>query len=301
MAMLNMEVLARKSLERRCDMRVHLMDQLARPTRIGGQTIVVTQQALFILWLFLAVGLLYGCSTTLELTSLWRDREIAIDGVDSEWRDATTYARASDAALGITNDANYLYACLITSNRQVQVQMLAYGCTVWLDPEGKANKTFGIHFPVGGQLQARRFLTRDNPEELQRFVDLAQSNLEIVGLSEADRRQIVNRNVTGIDARLGYSEGILVYELKVPLRETAEHRYAIGATGAQTISVGFETGEIGPSSQPRASDQAMGSSSRVRSRGRSTSSSQGARDERVEPLQLWATVRLASGATAITK
>jgi hypothetical protein len=36
----------------------------------------------------------------------------------------------------------------------------------------------------------------------------------------------------------------MVYELRVPLRESAQHQFAIGATESKNIGIGFMTGEL---------------------------------------------------------
>jgi hypothetical protein len=255
----------------------------------------------------ISVFLLAGCSSSLQLTSRWSNSNVKIDGVDSEWRDALTYARASDASLGVKNDTDYLYVCFTTSNRQRQVQMLAFGCTAWFSQEGKEERFFGIHFPLGGQFQALRLLTQENAtEELQQLIQASQRDLELVGPAETDRRRVMDRQAAGIEARLAYSEETFVYELKVPLRKTVDHPFAIGTGDLHTISVGFETGQIRttPGGQ-QTSPSMMSTPSRGRRGGRSgggASSSAGRMgSERLERLSLWATVQLASSAAPAAK
>jgi hypothetical protein len=284
-------------------MQAYSTDVFSREIRAGSVSAAFVRCASLIPLTFL----LAGCGTSLQLASAWTSSEIKIDGVNSEWRDAMTYARTSDASVGIKNDGNLLYVCFTTSNRQTQLQMLAFGLTTWFSPEGKKERTFGIHFPVGGQLQALRLVSRDRAsEELQQLVRVSQGDLEVVGSTDASRHRITDQEAAGIRARLGYSEESIVYELEVPLRKTAEHPFAIGATESQMISVGFETGEIsstlgglqsGPSALSTPSRGARGG----RSSGGASSSGGGMGSERLEPLRLWATVQLASAAASVTK
>lgn len=37
-------------------------------------------------FLFSSMAFFYGCSSTIELSSAWRNNEIAIDGNDSDWK-----------------------------------------------------------------------------------------------------------------------------------------------------------------------------------------------------------------------
>jgi hypothetical protein len=81
-----------------------------------------------------------GCSSALELSSVWRDREIRVDGSDAEWQGATAYIKGTNVSLGIRNDSEYLYTCVIAMDRQVKMQMMASGFTVWFDPAGERAK-----------------------------------------------------------------------------------------------------------------------------------------------------------------
>lgn len=192
-----------------------------------------------------------GCSSAIQLSSAWRDREIVIDGSDSDWQGATAYVKGSNLALGIRNDNDYLYACIIMMDRQMQMQMMALGFTVWFDPEGGKDKAFGIHFPLGMQGQ-QPTLAREgrgnplgDPEEAQKLMEQSQRELEIMGPAEKDRERVLLMQAQGIKAKLGNNrQGFLVYELKVPLRRSADHPYAIGIGDNGTIGVGFETTEI---------------------------------------------------------
>ncbi len=283
-------------------MQAYAMHYLSRHIHIGSGLAALARYASFTILMFLMAG----CGSSLQLTSGWKNSDIKIDGIDSEWHDVMTYARSSDASVGIKNDGDNIYVCFTTSNRQTQLQMLAFGFTTWFSPEGKKEKTFGIHFPIGGQLQALRLLSREGAsEELQQLIRASQRDLEVVGPTEANRRRIMDQEAAGIKARLGYSQESLVYELEVPLRKTAEHPFAIEAADSQTISVGFETGEISATAGGQSSPSALSAPSRGgrggRSRGGASSAAAGAGSGRLEPLRLWTTVQLTSGAAPVMK
>jgi hypothetical protein len=189
---------------------------------------------------------MYGCSSAIELSSAWRDREVVVDGSDSDWQGATTYIKGSNLALGIRNDNDYLYTCVIMMDRQMQMQMMASGFTVWFDPEGGKNRAFGIHFPLGmqGQQPPTALEGRTNPEEAQKLIEQSQRELEIIGPGKEERERIHLMQAHGINAKLGTNQEFLVYELKVPLRGSADHPYAIGMKDGQAVGIGFETAEL---------------------------------------------------------
>jgi hypothetical protein len=194
-----------------------------------------------------------GCSSALELSSVWRDREIVADGSDAEWQGTTAYIKKSNVSLGIRNDSEYVYTCVIAMDRQSQMQMMALGFTVWFDPEGGKNKVFGVHFPLGlrGQQPSvipqdrRNPESREDPEETLKLMEQSQRELEIIGPGEEDRERVLLMQLQGIKAKLGSNQqGFLVYELRVPLRKSSEHSYAIGIGNNKEIGIGFETTEL---------------------------------------------------------
>lgn len=242
----------------------------------------------------------FGCSSSLEMSSRWTNQELQITGDQSHWKDATIDIVGPDVSVGVRNDNTNLYVCLITSNRATQLQILGLGCITWFDTEGKKDKTFGIGFPVSGLLQGRRFPARENPEELQRLIDAAQRQLEIRGPGEGERHRLSERDVPGVEVHLGFADGTLTYELKVPLQKSKEHPYAVQADLTKPLSVCFETGDLAEAmkGQPAVSSpsQSAGGSRGRGGRGGSAAG-QGLGGDMPEPLKHWVTVHLANGST----
>lgn len=240
---------------------------------------------------------LSGCSSTVELASAWKTGEITIDGRDDDWSNATTYVKNAAVSIGAKNDNEYLYLCLIATP-QTQRQIFMQGLTVWFDAEGSQNKTFGIHFPLGMQGGGQRPLSRDpneNTEKMRAQIELARRELEIIGPGKDERQRILLMQLHDLTLRFGNSQDLLVYELKVPLRRSAKHPYAIGVENGQFVSVGFEVGDTrgerlagGP---PAGSPESGG---RGRGRGGSAPQNIPVRGEREDVLRMWAKVQLSS-------
>jgi len=186
-----------------------------------------------------------GCSSAIELSSAWTDRQVIVDGSDAEWQDAMTYVKGSNLALGVRNDRDHLYVCLVMMDRQMQMQMMALGFTVWFDPEGETNRVFGIHYPLGmeGQQPPSALEGRGDPEEAQKLMEGSQRELEIIGPGEKEHERMLLMQAQGIKVKLGNHQGFLVYELSVPLRRSVDHPYAIGVDTNRTVGIGFETTE----------------------------------------------------------
>ena len=68
--------------------------------------------------------------------------------------------------------------------------------------------------------------------------------MEILGPDEESGVRLMAGEASGIDVALGYHDGRVVYELKVPFRHDDDHPYAIGSDGNSEIGVGFETPEV---------------------------------------------------------
>jgi len=96
--------------------------------------------------------------------------------------------------------------------------MLALGCTAWFDVEGKRTRHWHS-VPVSGLLQGRRFPAQENQEEFQRMINLAQQQLAILGPGEGEQHRLSVQDAAGVEAHLGYVDGTLIYELKIPLQK----------------------------------------------------------------------------------
>lgn len=254
---------------------------------------------IFLLWglLFISsLSLLSGCSSTVELASVWKTGEINVDGNDNDWSNATTYVKNAAVSIGAKNDNEYLYLCLIATP-QTQRQIFMQGLTVWFDAEGSQNKTFGIHFPLGMQGGGRPMTRDGNPdrEDMRAQMEQARCELEIIGPGKDKRQRILLMQLQDLTLRLGSSQDLLVYELKVPLRRSARHPYAIGVESDQFVGIGFEVGEMRAerlSGGPRAGSPESGG--RGRGRGGSAPQNIPVRGEREDVLRMWAKVQLSS-------
>jgi hypothetical protein len=246
----------------------------------------------------LVVLTMYGCSSSISVASRWTDQELRVASDDAAWKEETKRIAGPDVYVSVRNDQDHLYLCLTTTSLSTQMQMLGLGTTVWFDPEGQKNRTFGIEFPVSGLLQGRRFPSREDPDELQRLVQLAGRGVTILGPGENDRLRMPLIDAKGIEAHLSFADGTLTYELKVPLRKTVEQPYAVGAEPGKPVAVGLETGDMSQvrTAQPSASSRPSGGGGR--GGGRGGGGGQAGRSlgsDAPEPLRHWLMVNLAAG------
>lgn len=250
-----------------------------------------------------------GCNRTAELSSTWNDHEIVIDGLATEWGSRFFYLEDAHVSLGIRNDQDFLYVCLVSSERQFRRQMMDLGLTVWFEPED--GKKLGIHYPIGfrGHGTSAPFNREHprSPEDTEQGVEESLENLELLGPGKEDRQLFPALEVPGIRVSVGGSQGSSVYELRVPLRRSSDHPYAVGAGAGSTVTLGIETGK----SEPKIRQGGMnGGETGRRGRGHRGGGPPGgegreegrsgrgtARGDRPKPLDFWAKVQLSGAPT----
>lgn len=205
--------------------------------------------ALMTVFLFIVVSICCGCNEP-KLKSAWRDREITVDGKNAEWQGCNQYYDEDTRTLvGILNDESHLYVLLSINDRMIKRQVMGFGLTVWFDPEGGKEKTLGIRFPVGMPHYMRSSIRgRPHGEDsdlIRKMFENPKMELQLLGPDEHEQKTILFADIMsyGIDVKVDQSERTLVYELKIPLTQNQQIRYAVRTDVAKRIGIGFETGK----------------------------------------------------------
>jgi len=167
--------------------------------------------------------------------------------------------------------------------------------TVWLDSTARDKKILGIRFPIGMQNYDNKW-TPDfgprNEESLEgpqpRFAEMLRE-IEIIGADKEDRNRVPLNNKYGIQLAITEFSSEPVYELKVSLHNLHGQPYAVAATPDETISLGFEMGEL---DRGKMREQ-MGGRGGGMGGGRRPGGFGGDRTEMPEPIKVWAKVQLA--------
>ncbi len=263
-------------------------------------------------WLFpgsfiLTLMLIAGCRMP-DFDSVWRDREIAIDGKDAraEWENARYYFEKKKVTVGLMNDADKLYIRISTRDRSLQRQLMALGCTMWFDESGKKDKKLGIRFPLGIQGHTRalaqgsaRFGHGADSTQVDAILDAVQTDLALIGPypDEINKLSVTEASKYDIACRIGLAEGNLVYELQYPLRRTETCPYGIFTKQVKSLKIGFITPKVaarrGGSRQGSMSPELMGGGMRGGSGRRGGMGQPNMPNLAPEPLELWITVKIA--------
>lgn len=225
----------------------------------------------------ITIGILFVISVCIadcaavRVVGRWREEALAVDGNDREWQGAPQYYDDDrQLVIRVSNDAQAVYLCVSTSDRELQHQLRMTGMTVWLDPGGAKEQVFGIHLPggddrnphraprsEGGSLpppqwadQARPHegLTTENGQAGQPPVPSPVEALTEVSITYADTTGPLTMNIeevrrTGIDIGTGRPDGKrLVYEFRIDFRSAPS---LAGLGPGMVLGVGIQTGSEG--------------------------------------------------------
>jgi hypothetical protein len=209
---------------------------------------------------FAAPAALAGPATT-TIDSAWLDTPIVIDGLNKEWRDVVRIARDVPFSIAVRNDDQRLYLALITTRRETALQAFREGLVIWFDVAGGDRRRLGIQYPVGRAAGATREQGQPPAPDglfLGVLSDPGLVRAEIIGPGKDERRTQVFDPQSPIQARIGWAEGLWVYELAIPLRRTGEGAVGLGTAPGRTIGIGLETPEHRIVAVPAGSGDSMG-------------------------------------------
>jgi hypothetical protein len=189
---------------------------------------------------------------------------ITIDGKFDDWPGNLEPFADKPLAVQFQNDGDFLYLRLTAGDQATRMQILRQGFTVWFDPAGGTKKHFGIRYPVvdrgqygepdnrgrggyGGYGGGHRGGSGgDRPEGGTSDPGSTREpspteRVDILGPGKDDARELTRDHLEGIDVALRTEQGVLQYELKVPLAKTSDHPMAMEAQNGKPIGFGFET------------------------------------------------------------
>ena len=204
----------------------------------------------------LAVVSLSAHDKRAHFDSQWASTPIVVDGSPTDWTGPLAPFNDEPLSMAAVNDGDSLFLVLTASDPAVRRQILRQGLIVWFDAGDKDKKKFGLKFPIGAGVSEEEFHGRrqgggsgtsdhsgqdGQSRQLSPPPPLEPANrLEVLGASKDDARSYTADQAPGIAVKVGQAEGLLAYELKVPLAPTEAHPYGVGAKPGQTISVGLE-------------------------------------------------------------
>jgi hypothetical protein len=216
-----------------------------------------TQTVLLSCTVFLSLTALAGCGS-MRLNSRWLDRPINIDGFADDWEGALFSVNKGAAWVGVMNDSNNVYLCVMTAKAQLQRRLLRAGLVVWFQPEDQDKAMLGIHYPVGmlGSDRSPRFaetdpvspdgrppdgLISDDRSPDDRALTQELSVVEVIGPDKQSRKRVPLDSIPGVEVKVSGEKAWFVYELRIPLAPPDRFPLAIDAKPGQMITIHLES------------------------------------------------------------
>jgi hypothetical protein len=175
-----------------------------------------------------------------EFPSLWRTREIVVDGADEDWAGRLVPIPDTPVTLGVQNDAKFLYICLRTSDETMMKRIRAQGVTFYIDPDGGTGKTHGVRYPAPPELPPTGAGGGDDGGAPRLRRPASPDELEILGPPGTEVRRLKLADAKPAAAALGERGDTLVLELKLPLASGVNAPFAVSSAPGKTISLGLE-------------------------------------------------------------
>ena len=200
----------------------------------------------YFLILFVLPLLMTGCGDQ-EINSHWSSGNIKIDGNQEDWGNTINFLKDENIGVGIQNDSDYVYICLVTSNRAYIMRALRNGFTIWIDPQND-NRTYGIKYPIGmsndmmfNYQEKQSGSYQDIGSEMKKHQN-SMNEFELVNKDGEMLSGIPVKNNYGIEAKINITRDQLVYELRIPLNHSINKGFFVNTTPGSKIKLGFEEG-----------------------------------------------------------
>jgi hypothetical protein len=194
----------------------------------------------------LAVSAAALASDTPDLTSTWSRSTVQIDGINHEWQALTELP--DGPAVAVANDDQFLDIIVATSDQGIR-RDLSSGVILWFDPSADKKQSFGIGISAPTEA-GRESMAHNTPQAPPREGELIAPPM-VRSADIVDAFDLYGpgkeRHVIRLDASLGVRvaravhEGMLAFELELPLVKTAAHPYAVGAAPGAAIDLGLTT------------------------------------------------------------
>ena len=218
-----------------------------------------------LVWLLFPFVLLFTrCAGSQEVSSLPVDKQIVIDGDQSDWAQLTSISK-ENIAFGFRNDSKNLYLCMITNDRSKIMKIMRGGLDVWLEPENSDNK-IGIRYPEKpdptemmnqprqGNQQRPEIQDQDGQRPPQmdeennfnpRLMNELSKQTDLYILNSDEKIvEIYPINGETFKAKLNINNGVLCYELKIPIGESLSALSGLKTKTNAIVNVEFLSGDL---------------------------------------------------------
>ncbi|MBK8945109.1 MAG: hypothetical protein IPM32_07510 [Ignavibacteriae bacterium] len=198
-----------------------------------------------------------------EIISKWNEKEISIDGSKQDWKGKINYFEDEKVAIGVLNDDDNIYLCLITSDRSKILKILSNGFTIWFESPNNYKNNFGIQYPIKKKFDDRfenmpDFINENEPSNGDKIIkrgEIFPGKLFEKFKTEQNEILIINednfplnvyklKNDSGLEISANLEQNQFIYELKIPYAKNKTNKIYYDAFPNDDIILRFETGEI---------------------------------------------------------
>jgi hypothetical protein len=227
------------------------------------------------------------------LTSTWLAHPVAVDGMPDEWPKLDPLEKGVTAA--VSNDDQYLYLTIASNDPDARAVM-ATGLIVWFDPSGGKTQTFGIWMGGVAPPLLPGMAPGDSATPSSGRSSRVLTEFDLLGPNKNQRRLVDITPALDITLATGTDDMMTSYEMRVPLAAAGGRIYAVNSRPGAVVGLGIATPD-----RPRERRSTMvGSGGRIGGNPYYGGAGGGGfadfaePDERIKPLNVWTTVKLAT-------
>lgn len=212
------------------------------------------EKNMYVFFIMAVLMSLTSCHTVHNISSVYRENPIKINGNLEEWDQDLRYDNSSELYYAVTHDKDNIYIALQTRDDMVQRKILMFGLTLWADTTGGKEKILGLRYPIPSKkreeirtpgksdedlpLRAKQAI----PENTRRIVKPAlMDRMTLLGFNNVEKETISIAENIGISARIKRDKvkGLL-YEALIPI----DMLYSSGIVNDKSLSLGIITGNL---------------------------------------------------------
>lgn len=196
------------------------------------------------LTLIFLIILIFSCGSVI-LKSTWSDNIH-----DENWRKNLTFFEEEKISIGTINNQDELKIFIASNDRSKIMQFIGQGLTIWITKSTSNNDKIGIKYPIRKDDTNRLRMMAGNRDD-----DFNSGEMIEKIISEHNEFLVVNENnfplgayplinETGIEPKLEFEMGQLIYSIKIPLNNSENKNFDVQYSPGEKMKIDFEIEEL---------------------------------------------------------
>lgn len=196
---------------------------------------------------------LAGCTSSVLMLSDTPKSKIIVDGKHEDWNGKLKYFEDERTAVGFQNDEDFLYLCLVTSDKTNAKKIMALGLTIWFESEND-DETIGLKYPLRIENISPKNIMgmngnnkKNRKSDFEMTVQAMMQNQGEFELVNDDDEILYSAAIGGNDGykiKVGVENQQFVYEAQLPIGNNELAQIPINIFPNEKVKVEFETGNI---------------------------------------------------------